>query len=584
LGLSVLIFRLLPVLALILLNSCADSPAKPSDFKESVAPVKALEVKEKVKQKVQKSSIDPEILYTLLTAELAGQRGQYDIALDGYMEVAKRTQDPKFSERAVMIAMYVKNSNKTKEALNLWLRQDPKNLSARKIAALLALRTGNKSEATEHLNAIIVFDSAGFESALLELTGVIEKEGRVDIIGDVLDDLSKQHKDKAEIYFIQSLLALQKKDKNLAETKIQQALRLKPDWEKALVLQAQIAVFSGDLDKAKLLLSNASDKYPENSKINRMFAQILIKTGGYKEAIEVYQKIILTDPKDVESQFAEGLVYLQLDQDQQAQDIFKKMLDQPDWRYQACFYLGKIEEKQGHLKKALSWFDQVIDGPFAFDASVSAISLLQKERRLEEANSRLSLLQIKFPKQKLRLVLVQADLYNQQKKYEEALAILTNGLIDFPDQKELLYTRALMAERINKFDMAEIDLKKILEIDPNNVEALNALGYTLLNSPSRYAEAEKFLWKALALEPNEAVIIDSYGWLQFKLGNFEAALKYLQRAYEKQPENEIAAHLAEVLWVLDRKDEAKKIYNKAVKGSLDDEYLQDFQRRILKGE
>jgi tetratricopeptide (TPR) repeat protein len=580
----VLIFRLLPVLALILLNSCADSPAKPSDSKESVAPVKALEVKEKVKQKVQKSSIDPEILYTLLTAELAGQRGQYNIALDGYIEVAKRTQDPKFSERAVMIAMYVKNSNKTKEALNLWLRQDPKNVSARKIAALLALRTGNKSEATEHLNAMIVFDSAGFESALLELTDVIEKEGRVDIIGDVLDDLSKQHKDKAEIYFIQSLLALQKKDKNLAETKIQQALRLKPDWEKALILQAQIAVFSGDLDKAKFLLSDASDKYPENSKINRMFAQILIKTGGYKEAIEVYQKIILTDPKDVESQFAEGLVYLQLDQDQQAQDIFKKMLDQPDWRYQACFYLGKIEEKQGHLKKALSWFDQVIDGPFVFDASVSAISLLQKERRLEEANSRLSLLQIKFPKQKLRLVLVQADLYNQQKKYEEALAILTNGLIDFPDQKELLYTRALIAERINKFDMAEIDLKKILEIDPNNVEALNALGYTLLNNPSRYAEAEKFLGKALALEPNEAVIIDSYGWLQFKLGNFEVALKYLQQAYEKQPENEIAAHLAEVLWVLDRKDEAKKIYNKAVKGSLDDEYLQDFQRRILKGE
>lgn len=579
-----LIFRLLPVLALILLNSCADSPAKLSDSKESVAPVEAIEVKEKVKQKVQKSSIDPEILYTLLTAELAGQRGQYGIALDGYMEVAKRTQDPKFSERAVMIAMYVKNSNKTKEALNLWLRQDPKNLSARKIAALLALRTGNKSEATEHLNAMIVFDSAGFESALLELTGVIEKEGRVDIIGDVLDELSKQHKDKAEIYFIQSLLALQKKDKNLAETKIQQALRLKPDWEKALILQAQIAVFSGDLDKAKLLLSDASDKYPENSKINRMLAQILIKTGGYKEAIEVYQKIILTDPKDVESQFAEGLVYLQLDQDQQAQDIFKKMLDQPDWRYQACFYLGKIEEKQGHLKKALSWFDEVIDGPFVFDASVSAISLLQKERRLEEANSRLSLLQIKFPKQKLRLVLVQADLYNQQKKYEEALAILTNGLIDFPDQKELLYTRALIAERINKFDMAEIDLKKILEIDPNNVEALNALGYTLLNNPSCYSEAEKFLRKALALEPNEAVIIDSYGWLQFKLGNFEAALKYLQQAYEKQPENEIAAHLAEVLWVLDRKDEAKKIFNKAIKGSLDDEYLQDFQRRILNGD
>lgn len=579
-----LIFRLILVLALILLNSCADFSEKLSDSEVTAAPVRELEVKEKVKQKEQKSSIDPEILFTLLTAELAGQRGQYDIALDGYIEVAKRTQDAKFSERAVMIAMYVKNSNKTKEALGLWLRQDPKNLSARKIAALLALRSGNKLEATEHLNAMLIYDATGFESALLELAGVIQKEGRVDIIYDVLDELSKQHKDNAEIYFIQSLLALQKKDKNLAETKIQQTLRLKPDWEKAVILQAQIAVFGGDFNKAKLLLSDASDKYPNNSKINRMLAQILIKTGGYKEAIELYKKIILADPKDFESQFAEGLVHLQLDQDQQAEDVFKKMLEQPDWRYQACFYLGKLEEKQGNEKKALSWFDQVTEGPFAFDASVSAISLLQKEKHLEEAGSRLSLLQMKFPRQKLQLVLVQAELYNQQKKYDEAISTLSNALTDFPNQKELLYTRALILERINKLDLAEIDLKKILAIDPNNFEALNALGYTLLNNSGRYVEAEKLLQKALDLEPNEAVIIDSFGWLQFKLGHLDQALKYLQQAYERQPENEIAAHLAEVLWVLGRKDEARTVFERAIKGSPDDEYLQDFKKRILRGE
>ncbi len=579
-----LIFRLILVLALILLNSCADFSEKLSDSEVTAAPVRELEVKEKVKQKEQKSSIDPEILFTLLTAELAGQRGQYDIALDGYIEVAKRTQDAKFSERAVMIAMYVKNSNKTKEALGLWLRQDPKNLSARKIAALLALRSGNKLEATEHLNAMLIYDATGFESALLELAGVIQKEGRVDIIYDVLDELSKQHKDNAEIYFIQSLLALQKKDKNLAETKIQQTLRLKPDWEKAVILQAQIAVFGGDFNKAKLLLSDASDKYPNNSKINRMLAQILIKTGGYKEAIELYKKIILADPKDFESQFAEGLVHLQLDQDQQAEDVFKKMLEQPDWRYQACFYLGKLEEKQGNEKKALSWFDQVTEGPFAFDASVSAISLLQKEKHLEEAGSRLSLLQMKFPRQKLQLVLVQAELYNQQKKYDEAISTLSNALTDFPNQKELLYTRALILERINKLDLAEIDLKKILAIDPNNFEALNALGYTLLNNSGRYVEAEKLLQKALDLEPNEAVIIDSFGWLQFKLGHLDQALKYLQQAYERQPENEIAAHLAEVLWVLGRKDEARTVFERAIKGSPDDEYLQDFKKRILRSE
>jgi tetratricopeptide (TPR) repeat protein len=337
------------------------------------------------------------------------------------------------------------------------------------------------------------------------------------------------------------------------------------------------------LNKAKTLLKEASLKYPGNSKINKMYAQVLIKAGDYEEAIEVYQNSISANPKDLESQFAVGLVYLQLDKDEQAEDVFKKLLEQPEWKYQASFYLGKIEEKRGNTKKALVWFDKVLDGPLVFDASISAISLLAKDKQFDEANSRLSLLQTKFPQQKLRILLVQAELYSQQKQYEKAFNLLTEALVDLPDQKELLYTRALMAERVNKPDIVEADLKKILAVEPDNVEALNALGYTLLNKPGRYAEAEKYLQQALRLEPDAAVIIDSYGWLQFKLGNTEKALGYLQQAYEKQQENEIAAHLAEVLWALGRKDEAKKLFNKAIKDAPDDEYLLDFQRRILNG-
>ena len=578
-----LIFRLLSVVALVALNSCADSPAKPSASEGTVAPVKIAETKGEARQKAPKTSIDPDVLFTLLTAELAGQRGQYDIALEGYMEAAKRVHDPRFAERAAMIAMYMKNSNKTNEAVALWLHQDPKNQTARKIAALLALRAGDKKASAEHLNVLLAVDPAGFEGALLELAGVLQKEGKINAVYEALDALSLQHPDQADIYYIQSLLAMQKKDKNLAEAKIQQALKLRPDWDNALIFQAQIAVFSGDLNKAKELLKDAAVKYPDNSKINKMYAQVLIKAENYTEALEVYQKIISADSKDLESQFAVGLVYLQLDQDQRAVDIFKKLLEQPEWQYQSRFYLGKIEEKQGHAKKALAWFDKVTDGPFVFDASISAIALLQKDKQYDDASARLSLLQTKFPKQKLRLILVQAELYSQQKQYEKSFDLLTKALIDFPDQKELLYTRALMAERVNKPEIVESDLKKILAVEPNNVEALNALGYTLLGKSSRYADAEKYLQKALNLEPDEAVIIDSYGWLQFKLGNTERALDYLQQAYEKQQENEIAAHLAEVLWALGKKDEARKLFNKAIKESPDDEYLRDFQRRILKG-
>jgi len=579
----VLIFRVFSVIAIALLNSCANSPAKPSEQKQSVAPVKIAESEAKTQQKEVKTSIDPDVLFMLLTAELAGQRGQYDIALEGYMEAAKRVHDPRFAERAAMIAMYMKDSNKTNEAVALWLRQDPKNQTARKIAALSALRAGNKQAAVEHLNVLLKVDSSGFENAVLELANVSQKDDKVALLYDVLEALLSRHPDKAEIYFMQSLLAMQMKDKNLAEKNIQLALKVKPDWDKALIFQAQIAVFSSDFTTAKKLLKEASNKYPDNNKIKKLYAQVLIKTEEYQEAGEVYQSMILADPKDIENQFALGLVYLQLEQDDQAEDVFKKLLEHSDWQHQASFYLGKIEEKRGHTKNALAWFDKVTEGPLVFESSLSAISLLAKDKQFNEANYRLITLQTKFPKQKPRLLLVQAELYSQQKQYEQAFNLLTKALADSPDQKELLYTRALMAERIGKSDIVEADLKKILALDPDNVEALNALGYSLLSKPGRYLEAEKYLQQAIRLQPNEAVIIDSYGWLQFKLGNNVKALEYLQQAYQKQQENEIAAHLAEVLWVLGRKDEARELFNKAIKDAPDDEYLLDFQRRILNG-
>ncbi|MDD5460585.1 MAG: tetratricopeptide repeat protein [Methylococcales bacterium] len=578
-----LIFRVFSVIAFVLLNSCANSPAKSNGQGESVAPVKIAESEGKTQQKEPKTSIDPDVLFMLLTAELAGQRGQYDIALEGYMEAAKRVHDPRFAERAATIALYMKDSKKANEAVGLWLRQEPGNQTARKIAALSALRAGNKQAAAGHLDLLLKTDSAGFENAVLELAGVLQKDNKEALLYDVLERLLLKHPDNADIYFMQSLLAMQMKNKNLAEKNIQQVLKLKPDWDKALIFQAQIAAFSGDLNRAKALLTETANKYPDNVKIKKLLAQVLIKAEDYQEAGKVYQSMMLADPKDIESQFALGLVHLQLEQDDQAEEIFKKLLEQPDWQYQASFYLGKIEEKKGNTEKALAWFDKVKDGPLVFDASLSAISVLAKDKRYYEANSRLVTLQAQFPKQKLRIMLIQAELYSQQKQYQQAFNLLTKALADSPDQKELLYTRALIAEHIGKSDVVESDLKKILVQQPDNVEALNALGYTLLNKPERYAEAEKYLQRALGLQPDEAVIIDSYGWLQFKLGHIQKAVEYLQKAYQKQQESEIAAHLAEALWASGRKDEARELFNKAIRNSPQDEYLLDFQRRILNG-
>lgn len=579
-----LIFRVFSVLSLVLLHGCTDVPEKNDTEAKPVAPaVKAVKEAGKKTSKVAQPSIDPDVLYMVLTAELAGQRGQYGIALEGYMEAAKRAKDPKYAERAARIAMYMKDGNRTDEAIALWLGQDPKNPTALKIATLSAMRSGDQKAVVAHLNDLLNVDPAGFESNVLELVGVFGQEGKANDFYDAMDAIALKNPGRADIYFVQSLLAVQMKKNDLAESKIQQALKIQPDWDKALIFQAQIAVFSGKIDTAKNLLKEASVKLPGNSKIKKMLAQVLIKSAVYEEAAGVYQEITKVNPEDGESQFALALVHMQLDQDGKAEDLFKKLTEDPQWQSQACFYLAKIEEKRGNIKKALNWFDQVKEGAFAFDASMSAVSLLAKDKQFDEANYRLSALSAQFPKQALRIVLMQVEVLNLQKQYEKAYQLLSEQLVKLPEQKELLYTRALMAERIDKLDVVEADLKKILAKFPDDAEALNALGYTLLDRTNRYIEAEKYLSKALQLQPEEAVILDSYGWLQFKQGDKVKALDYLQKAYDKQPESEIAAHLAEVLWVLDRKEEAKKVFEKALKNAPDDEYLLDFKERVLDG-
>lgn len=573
-------FRLLFLLPSILLAGCADLPEQPIAVNPA-KPVKVADMRAKEQEKVDKTTIDPDVMFMLLVAEIAGQRDQYDVALEGYMEAAKRLNDPRFAERAAVLAMYMKDSPKTQEAVSLWLQRDSKSLTARKVAVLSALRTNDKTAAVEHLSELMTTDATEFENDLLELSALMQKENRLNILFDALNDLSVKHPKEPVIYFVQTLLAMQTKNVELAEQKIEKALALKPNWDKALVLQAQIAMNQGNVEKAIAVIKTASNKDPKNIKLKKILAQFLIKAENYKESGDIYKQLVASNPKDLESKFTLALVYLQLDQDEKAEDILNELLEQQDWQDKANFYLGKIAEQQKDMDKAVSFFDKVKDEELAFDAAIESIAILSKEKQYDVANQRINELYAKFPKQKQRVLLIQAEFYNQQKQYQKAFDLMTAALTEQPDQIDLLYARALVAEHLKKQDIVEKDLKQILQKDPNNVEALNALGYSLLNYPERYTEAESYLKKALELHPDEAVIIDSYGWLLFKQGKHQQALEHLQKAYNKKQENEIAAHIIEVLWTLNKKDEAKKFFDKAIKDAPEDDYLLDVKQRLL---
>ena len=530
---------------------------------------------------IQSSAIDEEVLYLLMAAELAGQRNQYYLALDAYLQAAKRVDDPRIAERAVKIGLFLKDDKRTQEALNVWLAKDGKNLGARKFAVLLAIKSGDSQAALENLDALLNDDPAGFEAGLLEMVKILDKEGKTQFTYDRLEDLSKKYPQQAEVFFVQAIVATMLPNTVLAQEKIDRALLLQPEWNKAIIFQAQLAGRAGDLPKARRYLEKAVKQAPEDVQLRKMLLEVLVNTGAYEEALRVCQNVLEEKPDDGDALFSMALIHMQQSQFDKAENNLEKLLANSEWVNQAAFYLGKIELERRHVDKALTWFGKVREGNYAFDADMASVSILMNQKRFADVDNRIRRMELRYPEQKLRILLVKAELNNQTGNYQEAFDELAVALNDAPENRDLLYARALVAERIGKLDVLEADLRKILLKNPEDVGALNALGYTLTDKTTRYDEAEKFLNQALKLQPDEAVIIDSYGWLQFKRGNLDLALEYLRKAYAKEPENEITAHLAEVLWAMGNRREAKDLFEAAYKKSPSDEYLLSFKNRFL---
>lgn len=527
------------------------------------------------------TAIDPKVMYLLLTAELAGQRNQYDIALEGYMQAAKRVSDPRVTERAAKIALFLDDSKKADTAVDLWLKQDANNLDAQMLAALTALRAGRKQDAVNHLEILLKRKPADFDDTLLELMKSLGQPQRAEFLSSVMDELAVKHPEQAVIYFVQALMAMQAKDTKLAAAKLTHTLELQPSWDKALVAQSQLALLNNDIEGAEKLLREAIKKYPNDIRFRRMLAQVLIKAAKFDAAIAEYEILLKDHPDDGDSLFSLALLHLQLQQDDEAKVFLEKLVGRPEWSGQSSYYLGKLAVKKGRLEKALVWFDSVTDGPLAFDASLSAVAVLLEQQRFDDAHVRLDKMQRDFPDQLVRLLAMRSEIYNDQKQYGKAYKLLSEALVKKPGQKELLYTRALVAERMGNLKGMEADLLAILSKHPDDVTTLNALGYTLANKTHRLQDAERYLLKAIKLQPDVPVIVDSYGWLLFKQGRYEEARDNLQRAYDKLPQAEIAGHLTEVLVKLKLKSEAKALLENALSKDPTDGYLLEIKRRLF---
>lgn len=537
----------------VLLSGCAGvggpQPLKPGLSEEAV------------RSGAQRLPRESEIVYLLLSGEIAGQRGQFEAALDNYLKAAQLTRDARVAARATQIALYLKNMDKAREAAAIWRERDPGNTEAKRLSAMLELKAGHTDAAFEQLSSLLATPQVDLESTLIELVKLLDAEVSKEISLDLMRRLVERFPRMAEIHFAYALLAADKSEFQLALNETEKALALHPDWSRARLLQAQVMSQMGDSEAARGVIQRALKSDPGNLRLRLIYSQFLAKSGDVKGAEKELRRILEKDPGNDDARFGLGMALMELGKTEQARQEFLRLADSSRWKTQSYFYLGLVEARRNHMQGALQYFDRVTEGPLALDAKVNGITALIGMGQLAEARQRMGQVRKQFPNESLRMYLLEAELLNKNKDFVGAFDLLSDALEEMPGQVELLYARALIAEQLDKIEVLEGDLRAVLEKNPDDPNALNALGYTLADRfPMRLEEAKKLLDKAMELKPDDPAIMDSYGWLHYRMGDYDVALRYLRRSFEMVADPEIGAHLGEVLWESGNQKEARKVW------------------------
>ena len=515
--------------------------------------------------KVDRAPQDPsevdDLTYLMLVAEIAGQRGQFETALDYYMRLLKLTRDPGVASRATQVAVFVKNTDRALEAAETWSELDPKSIPAHRLILLMRVRSEDVDASVEEVRHLIRLKDPDLENTMIELAHWLASDKPRDVGLDILGQMADRLPKVAELQLAMAFLASESGVPGVAEERVAAALRLRPSWSRALMLKAQLDLQAGHVKSAKVALESARRSDPSNPRLGLLYGQFLARTGDFRAAERELARLSERDPSNSEVRFALASVWLELGELERARKEFDYLAAEPRWQAQAQFSIALIDARAGRTEQALREFERIKEGPLAFDARFNEISALIALGRTSEARERLAKARKDFPEERLRLYLVEAELLVKMRQVEVAFNLLSEGVEALPGQLELLYSRALLGEQLNRLDVMEADLKAVLEKSPDDAAALNALGFSLtVHRPDRLDEAESYIRRALSKRPVDPAILDSYGWVLYRKGKAQDALVPLRKAYGMFADPEIAAHLGEVLWSLGRRSEARRVW------------------------
>ncbi|VAW96047.1 FIG140336: TPR domain protein [hydrothermal vent metagenome] len=544
---------------------------------------KAAQITEKVIPQVEESpQISAELLFRLMTAEVAGQRGNLAVAVQQYNQAALLSQDPKIAERATQIAIFSRDNDSALNIAKHWVKIDPDNPEVHQVLGSMYLRQGNVDVALFHFEKVIELGKNNQQQGFMLITSLLSKERDKTTALEVMKKLVGSRHQNAFAQFAYGQLASLFGELDVAVSALNQVVLLQPKWTKAQILRGNVLFRQKKKLKAFNLLVSVLEENPSNTELRMYYARKLVDDKRLNEARKQFELVLNDQGDNIDATFAVALLSLRSGDLDYAETKFLKLVERKQREDEASYYLGQIAEHREKYSEARRWYSVIDSGHYYIDAKIKLAMIIAREENVAVARKFLQDLTTQSAEQELRILVAEGELLRKAKNYGEAFNHYTESLASMPDNTQLLYARALMADKLNRLDVAEDDLKNILAREPNNAQALNALGYTLADRTDRYAEALEYIERAHRLRPNDAAIKDSLGWIQYRLGNTSEAIKYLREAFKLMKDPEIAAHLGEVLWVMGEQESAKALWDDALKATPDHELLLHVIERFKK--
>lgn len=533
---------------------------------------------------IEYGHIEEDALTASIIAELAIQRGRHQEALDIYADLARDTGNTSFIQRAMRLAIFVRNTPVALEFGALWLEREPEAHEVRQMLALQLVLSSRYAEALKHMTQLL---AQGQDPDLRLIPSRLQNDASAPLLRDaMIDSYLELHARFPESPTLPLGLAmLYEQNEQYAEAlALMVDINAEGDFVPEFVMK-EIGLLEqlGEAGQARQRLEQALATSPEHKQLRFMYGRKLIAERQYQEAREQFAIIVEQDPDDMDMLYSLALLSMEVQMYEEARGYWQRLLVNGQHGDEVHFYLGFIAEQAGNTDTAIRHYLQVQGGNNFVLALRNLSQLMIEAGRYPEAHAHLQNVRFRHAEYDLPLLSVEAALLTDMGHYEEAQALLDGAISNAPNNIQLLFQRSLLFTEQNRLGEMERDLRRIIRLDPDSPMAYNSLGYYLADRTDRYQEAYELILKANELAPNDPAIIDSLGWAQYRLGMLEQALANLERAYELFPDPEVAAHLGEVLWVMGRKSAANKIWNEALETTPDSEFILNAMERLKPG-